>query len=129
MIFEKGLESVLKGVGGFEQKVFPVKAPQGTELPYMVYRLIKSKPKKTLKDVKGYVEGIYQVDCKNNDFELLIDNMIDIKNQMSQCIHQNIGGTGPYIQNVTFIDRYEQLVENENEYHGIVQCKFVYDPY
>lgn len=129
MIFEKGLESVLKGVEGFEQKVFPIKAPQGTNQPYMVYRLIKSKSLKTLNNAKGYLEGTYQVDCINNNFELLKGNMKNIKNLLSQCVQQNIGSTGPYIHNITFVDEFEKIESDETQYHGIIQCKFIYDPY
>lgn len=120
MSFEEALREELSSISGLTNKVYPLKAKQGVEAPYLIY--VSSEGVKT-KSLQGYLPS-KEVECELN---IVSDSYSGLKNITKQVIAQivsfqgrQIGSNGPVIQNVTY-ERPVELYENEvNRYRSVI---------
>jgi hypothetical protein len=104
MDFEQGLTTELTATAGLTNKVYPVSAQQGSVAPYVVYTLGNAARNQTLEGHDGLVKPQYQLDVYHSSYTSLKALMKLIIANIKTYKQRNIGGTGPYVQQVEIMN-------------------------
>ena len=126
MDFEQGLSAELSTSAGLANKVFPVKAEQGTQAPYLTYSLGSNDRTKTLAGHDGLVESQYQLDLYHATYAGLKALKKLVIANLKTYDRRNIGGTGPFIQQVEIINDFETWEDPVKLYKGIIEFNVDY---
>ncbi len=127
MDFEQGLTAELSAIAGLASKVFPIMAAQGTVAPYLVYSLGNNEREQHLGGHDGLVQSQYQLDLYHSTYSALkaLKKLV-IANIKTYGL-RNIGGTGPYMQQVEIINEFETYDGTVSLYKGIIEFNVYYD--
>lgn len=127
MDLEQGLTAELSAIAGLSNKVFPIMADQETPAPYITYALGSNDRENTLLGYDGLVQSQYQLDLYHSTYanlkalkKLVIAN-IKTYNQ------RNIGGIGPYIQQIEIITDFETYEEAVKLFKGVIEFNIDYN--
>lgn len=127
MDLEEGLTAELSAIAGLSNKVFPIMAVQGTPAPYLTYTLGSNGRENTLMGYDGLVQSQYQIDL----YHLTYANLKALKKLVIANIktynQRNIGGTGPYIQQVEIITDFDTYEEAVNLHKGVIEFNIDYN--
>jgi len=124
--FEQGLTVELSSILGLTGKVSPIMAAQGTKAPYLIYTLTSTDRVKTLSGHDGLVESQYQLDLYHTSYaSLKALKKLVIANIKTYDL-RNIGGTGPFIQQVGVITDFETYEDGVELYKGIIEFNVNY---
>jgi len=124
---EQGLTTELSAIAGLTGKVFPIMATQGTAAPYLTYILTSNDRTKTLSGHDGLVESQYQLDLYHSAYgDLKALKKLVIANIKTYDL-RNIGGTGPYIQQVEIITDFEAYEDSLELFKGIIEININYN--
>lgn len=126
MDLEQGLKIELSSIAGLTTKIFPVAAPQGTTAPYLTYKLDGAERLKDLSGHNGSVEGRFQLDVYHAKYSNLKTLMKSIIAKLKSVEQSNIGGAGPYIQEITIENEFETFDSNVSLYRGIIELNIYF---
>lgn len=128
MDFEQGLHSELASITGMTGKVFPLEAPEKTLPDYIVYHLGSKDRISTLNEgPTNQVEPTHELNIVSTTYSGLKTLMPLVIAKLKSILATNIGGSGPYIQNVKIVTEFETKEPATNYYTGIIECQFFYD--
>lgn len=121
MDLEQGLTVELSAVPGLSNKVYPITAAQGTNVPYLTYVLGGNERTQDLLGHDGLVKSQYQLDLYHSTYA----ELKALKKLVLQTIKtfslRNLGGSGPYIQQVELMTEYETYEDGVKLYRGMVE--------
>jgi hypothetical protein len=121
MDLEQGLTVELSAVLGLANKVFPLTAMQGTQVPDLVYTLGHNERTQSLTGHDGLVQAQYQLDLYHSTYA----NLKALKKLLIQNLKtynlRNIGSNGPFIQQVEIITDFEAYESEVKLYKGIIE--------
>lgn len=102
MLFEEALRTELAEISEINNKTFMIIAPQKTEPPFVCYKEINLKIKRTLCEVLGN-EGSYILSLVVSSPMQLLELKELIKIKLLSFRDRKIGddGSGPYVENIT----------------------------
>ena len=127
MDFEQALTAELSAIPGLGNNVFPIVAPQDTASPYLTYSLEKNERVQNLAGHDGLVRSQYQL----NLFHASYAGLKALKKAVIQNLKtynlRNVGGTGPYIQQVEILSELEAYEEGVKLYKGIIEFDVHYN--
>lgn len=127
MDFEEGLTDELSAITGLTDKVFPVVAAQNTQAPYLTYSLGNNDRAQNLSGHDGLIQSQYQLDLYHSTYaNLKALKKLVIANIKSYNL-RNIGGSGPFIQQVEIINDFETYEDGVKLYKGIIEFNVYYD--
>lgn len=121
MDLEQALTAELSAVSGLENKVYPITAAQGTTAPYLTYSLGANERNQDLLGHDGLVKSQYQLDLYHSTYAGLKALKKLVVQSIKTFCFRNLGGSGPYIQQVKILTDYETYEEGAKLYRGIVE--------
>jgi hypothetical protein len=127
MDFEQALTAELSAIPGLESKVFPIVAPQVTAGPYLTYTLENNERVQSLTGHDGLVQSRYQLDLFHASYAGLKALKKAVIQNLKTLNLRNIGGTGPYIQQVEILSELEAYEESVKLYKGIIEFDVHYN--
>lgn len=128
MDFEQGLHDELASISGMTGKVFPLIAPEKEAPNYIVYHLGSKERLQTLNEGhSGQAQPTHELFVVSTTYGGLKALMALVVAELKSIRGTNIGGSGPYVQNVKILNELETFEDTTNYYTGIVECQFFYD--
>jgi len=121
MDFEQALTAELTAIPGLGSKVFPIVAPQDTEAPYLTYSLESNERVQSLTGHDDLVHSQYQLNLFQASYAGLKVLTKAVIRNLKTYNQRNIGGTGPYIQQVEILNELEAYEEGVKLYKGIIE--------
>lgn len=100
MNFNDSLETELKEISEFGNRVYPLIAQQKTEAPFLVYKKSSRKRVKTLGGITNKYETVYVLTVLSKSYSQLQDLSILATDKVWSFLGRAIGTGGPYIENV-----------------------------
>lgn len=128
MDLEQGLKIELSTIKGLNNKVFPLSAPEGTAVPYLVYSL--SGADRTDELTSGFaalVGGRYQLNIFHLNYGSLKAIMHSAVSSLKGLQNRNMAGSGPYVQQLTIEDEHEIYEPETRLYNGIIDIMVFYE--
>jgi hypothetical protein len=116
MNFEEALCAELKTIAGLEQKVFPQKAEENTEAPFITYTSSDGEKVQTLEGFTDLTELSFEIDLVAISYEQLKSYVQVVSNKLRSFFGRSIGTNGPIIKSITFLEPTEDFQEDQN-YH------------
>lgn len=126
MDLEQGMTAELSSIAGLSEKVYPVVAPEGTKAPYLVYALSSNERTMNLTGHDGLVQSQYQLDLYHATYAGLKALKKLVIANLKTYVLRNIGGTGPYIQQVEIINDFETYEDVVKLYKGVIELEVNY---
>jgi hypothetical protein len=128
MTFEEALRAELITIEELNNKVFPLKAPEGTEAPYLIYVSSEGRNDKGL-------DGFYNSKEVQIELNIIHDRYSRMKalsrlvvNKLKNFEKRHIAETGPFIQEVTFENDGVELYEHEVDlYRTVLDLRFYFE--
>lgn len=102
LTFEEALHVELKALTGLTTKVFPVKAPEGTAVPYVTYDPARKEYEKFLDGFSTLCNQRCYIDVFEDNQAEVIALANAVKAEITTWQGAVIGTTGPTIQEVIF---------------------------
>jgi len=127
MDFEEGLTAELSAVAGLAGRVFPITAQQGVQVPYLTYNLGGNERLQYLGGHDGLVQSQYQLDLYHSSYANLKAIKKAVIASIKSYVQRNIGGSGPYIQQVEILNEFETYEESVKLFRGIIEFAVHYD--
>lgn len=127
MDLEQGLTVELSAIAELTNKVFPIMADQGTPAPYLTYTLGSNDRENTLNGHDGLVQSQYQLDLYHSTYANLKALKKLVIANLKTYNQRNIGGTGPYIQQVEIITDLGTYEEAVKLFKGIIEFNIDYN--
>lgn len=127
MDLEQGLTVELSTITGLANKVFPILAEQGTLAPYLTYTLGSTDRTKTLVGHDGLVQSQYQLYLYHATYAGLKALKKLVITNLKTYDQRNIGGTGPYIQQVEIITDFETYEDAVKLFKGVIEFNVHYN--
>ncbi|MHB8077430.1 hypothetical protein [Desulfosporosinus fructosivorans] len=127
MDFEQGLTAELSTIAGLSGKVFPITAAQGISAPYVVYSLGNTERTNGLSGHDGLVQAQYQLDLYHSSYSNLKALKKLVVADIKTYNQRNIGGAGPYIQQVEILNDFETYDNGVNLYKGVIEFNVDYN--
>ena len=126
-MIRKALKHEFNSVSGLSGKVFPVKAQEGTEAPYLTYQLQDNERHRVQNGFDGLVDIEFEIDIFHSTYASLValKNLVIAKVKTFQ--NSSIGTEGLYCQSVIIDDEFEEWDEDTNLYHGQITIILSYN--
>jgi hypothetical protein len=114
MNFEESLCAELKMITGLERKVFPQKAEENTEPPFVVYVSSGGEKVQTLDGYTDLTELNFDLTVVTNSYDQLKSYVGAISSKIRSFFGRTIGTDGVYIKSVSFVEPNEDFQENQS---------------
>lgn len=121
MDFEEGLRWELRSLEGLANKVFAIAASKGIKAPYLVYTLGGNERTKTLSGFDGLVQPQYQLEFYHSTQKGLKELKKLLITNVKSYELKNIGGLGPFVQQVDILTEFEDYDTGAGLYKGIIE--------
>lgn len=124
---EEAFYTELNSIAALGSKIYPARAPQDTQTPYLVYELTSSERGQELESGhNGMVQSFYQFDFYHTSFNSLNSLKNSIINKVKSWNFKNIGTNGPYIQQCEIIDYMFEYDKKTELYVGSIDLQINY---
>lgn len=127
MELHEAIKIELESASGLSGKVFPLNAPEGALTPYCTYKQSGSERENGLFGMVPLMKCEFQFDA----YHISYNSLESIKKSLIQLIktfnQRNIGGSGPYIQQVEILNDFEAYESNIKLYRGIIELNLYYE--
>jgi hypothetical protein len=117
MDFEQALVYELQTINGLSKKVFPQKASENTEPPFIVYFSTDGEPIMTLTGSTNLTELSCQIVVVAKTYEQLKSLSKAVQSRVKSFFQRPIGVNGLFIKSVSFPEPNEDI-DNNLDYHS-----------
>lgn len=116
MDFEQALVYELQAITGLSGKIYPQKAPENTEPPFVVYVSSDGEPIMALSGPTDMTELTCEIHVTAETYEELKSLNKQVTNRLKTFLQRQIGQNGPYIKSISHTEPTEDIDNNVN-YH------------
>lgn len=116
--FERGLHTELQSVSGLNTKVFPMNAPEGTTVPFLIYSKSSGEMIKTLDGISRTRDMVYEIDIICGTYADLQLKFDLVKAKITSMIGRTISTNSVFVQSV-IIQNMIELYEDEPRWYRI----------
>lgn len=102
--FEESLVTELSAIAGLSNKIFPVTAQQGTQVPFLIYELNNIDRTMVTSGFDGLIESTYQIMIAHTTYSSLKSLTKLVTDKLKTFQQRNIG---VYVQEIDIISQSE----------------------
>ncbi len=120
MTFEAALRAELVTIPQLQDKVFPMRAPEGTEAPYLIYVCSRGQNDKALDGFQKSKSVSVEINVIHERAAQMRALARQVKTVIMGMEKRRIAETGPYIEEIVFENEGTELYEHEVDLYRCV---------
>ena len=128
MTFEAALRSELVTISGLSNKVFPIRAPEGTEAPYLIYTTSVGEYDKSLDGWHKSKSVAAELNILHNSITKLRALTREVMALVMTFEGKTLGETGPVVDEIVFEgDSVEMYEPQADLYRKVINMRIYYE--